>query len=84
MFLHLDLHNSYHLIPIKEGDEWKTVFNTPLGHYEYLIMPFGLINAPAVFQALVNDVSRDMLNLFTEMAFLFFLATSRNTGNTLD
>lgn len=65
MFSQLDLGNAYHLIPIKEGDEWKTDFNTPLGHYEYLIMPFGLINAPAVFQALVNNVLRDMLNLFT-------------------
>ena len=34
----------------------------PTGHYEYLAMPFSLTNAPAVFQALVNDVLRDMLN----------------------
>ncbi len=49
---------------IKEGDEWKTAFNTPLGHFEYQVLPFGLVNAPAVFQALVNDVLRDMLNIF--------------------
>ena len=51
-----------HLVRIREGDEWKTVFNTPLGHFEYLVMPFRLTNAPAVFQSLVNDVLRDMLN----------------------
>lgn len=42
----------------------KTAFNTPLGHFEYLVMPLGLTNAPAVFQAMVNDVLRDMLNRF--------------------
>ena len=43
---------------------WKKAFNTPLGHFEYRVLPFGLVNAPAVFQALVNDVLRDMLNIF--------------------
>lgn len=64
IFTKLDLRNAYHLIRIKEGDEWKTAFNTPLGHFEYRVLPFGLVNAPAVFQALVNDVLRDMLNVF--------------------
>ena len=64
VYTKLDLRNAYHLVRIREGDEWKTAFNTPTGHYEYLVMPFGLTNAPAVFQALVNDVLRDMLNKF--------------------
>ena len=62
VFTKLDLRNAYHLVRIREGDEWKTAFNTPTGHWEYLVMPFGLTNAPAVFQALVNDVLRDMIN----------------------
>ncbi|KAG1927216.1 hypothetical protein F2P79_024405 [Pimephales promelas] len=64
IFTKLDLRNAYHLVRIKEGDEWKTAFNTPVGHFEYCVLPFGLVNAPAVFQALVNDVLRDMLNVF--------------------
>uniref|UniRef100_A0A672ZBY5 ribonuclease H n=1 Tax=Sphaeramia orbicularis TaxID=375764 RepID=A0A672ZBY5_9TELE len=56
--------NAYHLVRIREGDEWKTGFNTPSGHFEYLVMPFGLANAPAVFQGMVNNVLRDFLNRF--------------------
>ena len=44
------------------SDKWKTAFNTPLGHFEYLVVSFGLSNAPAVFQALVNNILRDMLH----------------------
>ncbi len=63
-FTKLDLRNAYHLVRMREGDEWKTAFNTPRGHFEYLVLPFGLSNAPVVFQALVNDVLRDMLDQF--------------------
>jgi len=55
---------AYQLLRIREGDEWKTAFNTPMGHYEHLVMPFGLINAPPVFQVLVNDVFRDRIHRF--------------------
>uniref|UniRef100_A0A3Q3GHN4 Gypsy retrotransposon integrase-like protein 1 n=1 Tax=Kryptolebias marmoratus TaxID=37003 RepID=A0A3Q3GHN4_KRYMA len=64
VFSKLDLRNAYHLLRIRKGDEWKTAFKTPIGHFEYLVMPFGLSNAPAFFQALVNDVLRDFLNVF--------------------
>lgn len=64
IFTKLDLRNADHLIHICEGDEWKTAFNTPLGHFEYLVIPFGLTNAPIVFQSMMNDIVRDMLNRF--------------------
>ncbi|XP_041926577.1 uncharacterized protein LOC121690215 [Alosa sapidissima] len=64
IFSKLDPRSAYHLVQVREGDEWKTAFNTPSGHYKYLVMPFGLTNCPAVFQGLINDVLRDMLNKF--------------------
>uniref|UniRef100_A0A8C1YSB8 Gypsy retrotransposon integrase-like protein 1 n=1 Tax=Cyprinus carpio TaxID=7962 RepID=A0A8C1YSB8_CYPCA len=59
----LDLRCAYNLIRIREGDEWKTAFSTTTGHYEYLVMPFGLVNSPSVFQSFINEVFRDMLNI---------------------
>eukprot|EP00063_Salmo_salar_P059554 XP_014034389.1 PREDICTED: RNA-directed DNA polymerase homolog [Salmo salar] len=64
VFSKLDLRNAYQMVRIREGDKWKTAFNTASGHYEYLFMPFGLSNSPALFQALINDVLRNMLNRF--------------------
>jgi hypothetical protein len=49
VFSKLDLQNTYQLVQIWEGDEWKTAFNTASGHYDHLVIPFGLTNAPAVF-----------------------------------
>jgi len=52
----LDLNDGYHLLRIREGDEWKTAFRTYYGHFEYKVMPFGLVNAPATFQAMMNKI----------------------------
>ncbi|XP_016145267.1 RNA-directed DNA polymerase homolog, partial [Sinocyclocheilus grahami] len=60
----LDLRSAYNLIRIREGDEWKTAFVTPTGHYEYLVMPYGLVNAPSVFQDFMHEVLREYLHWF--------------------
>ncbi|KAK3525000.1 hypothetical protein QTP86_012572 [Hemibagrus guttatus] len=46
---------------IREGDEWKTAFVTPTGHYEYLVMPYGLVNALSMFQDIMHEVLQEFL-----------------------
>lgn len=81
VFTKPELHNAHHLLCIGEGDKWKTAFNIPIGHYEYLVMLFGLTNAPAIFQGLVNDVLWDILNKFVFMYLGDILTFSRKQTN---
>ncbi|KAF8701563.1 hypothetical protein RHS03_06511, partial [Rhizoctonia solani] len=63
IFTKLDLQWGYNNVRIKEGDEWKTAFQTKYRLFEYLVMPFGLTNAPAAFQHFMNDLFRDLINV---------------------
>ena len=60
LFTKLDLRSAYNLVRIREGNEWKMAFRTSSGHNEYLVIPYGLMNAPLVFQAFVDEISRDV------------------------
>ncbi|KAK1784720.1 hypothetical protein P4O66_003398 [Electrophorus voltai] len=60
-FTKLDLRSAYNLRRSKEGDEWKMAFSTSSGHYEYLVLPYGMATAPSVFQAYINEVLREFL-----------------------
>lgn len=64
IFTQLDLRGAYNLIRIAPGHEWKTAFGCRYGHYEYTVMPFGLCNAPATMQRLINNVLRSYLDIF--------------------
>jgi len=52
---------------LSEGHEYLTAFRTPLGQFEYLVMPFGLRNAPSVFQRFIQDVLYDAIGIFVQV-----------------
>jgi hypothetical protein len=65
VFSKIDLRSRYHILWIKEEDIPKTTFKTIFGNYEFIVLPFGLKNAPGVFTSLMNGVFREYLdNLF--------------------
>ena len=55
---------------IKEGDEWKAAFTMPEGSFEPTVMFFGLTNSPATFQAMMNELLRDLINTGKVAAFI--------------
>lgn len=79
-----DLASGFHQIPMHESDAEKTAFSTPFGHYEFKRMPFGLRNAPATFQRLMDRVLTGMqgISLFVYLDDIVIYASSLKEHET--
>jgi len=64
VFSKIDLHSGYHHILVKVKDVQKTVFRSRYGHYEFLVMSFGVTNAPTIFMDYMNQIFRPFLDKF--------------------
>jgi len=83
VFTKLDLRWGYNNVRIKEGDEWKAAFTTHIRAYKPTVMYLGLMNSPATFQAMMNDLFQNLINKEDTVTFIdnILVATDIEEGH---
>jgi len=84
LFSKIDLRSRYHQILVKPEDVQKIAFRSRYGHYEYVVMPFGVINAPAIFMDYMNRIFRPYLDQFVVVFIDDILINSKSREEHAD
>lgn len=83
IFSKLNMKSDYHQLCMAQREEHKTVFKTHSEKFEYFMMPYGLINSPTSFQALINQVFKPFLRKFVITFFDDLLAYNKSLEDHL-